>query len=226
MHLDTGQDEQRDRVDVAHCAVDMAASWGINIDIGNMAWEDVKEEEEELYGALLGAPLQPIQPDLPDLPAVRWQYACWSMVPNGRSSHPLWLPLRSRLTEPQSATYPRRSSPDDFKSADQRRVQMVGNYADHADAWAQIARLHPWFCKAHPSTHRQVAICIDEVDFEDDGVAFVWFDWDGVVGAYDDVQIVALRPDCRRVKRVAASRAVAEMDEYCREQGLPLAGVE
>lgn len=105
----------------------------------------------------------------------------------------------------------------DFKSADQRRVQMAGNYAGHADAWAQIARLHLWFCKAHPSTHRQLAICVDEADFEDDGVALVRFDWDGVVGAYDDVQIVGLRPDCRRVERVAASRAVAEMDEYCRE---------
>ncbi|GME23008.1 amino acid permease protein [Neofusicoccum parvum] len=53
VHLDTGQDEQEDRVDQGRCGVDRAASWGMNIDIGNMDWEDLKEEEEEEWIRLL-----------------------------------------------------------------------------------------------------------------------------------------------------------------------------
>lgn len=81
VHLNTDQDEQEDRVDKARCAVDMAASWGMNFDIGNMDWEDLKEEEQDNYGGEQPAttPSQPLQP----APAtVRWQYSCWSLVSN------------------------------------------------------------------------------------------------------------------------------------------------
>lgn len=100
---------------------------------------------------------------------------------------------------------------------------MAGNYAGRSEPQAEIARLHPWFCKSHPTTHRQVAIWIDKQDFEADGVLLVRYDWDGNVDAHDDLQIVRLGLAHHEVKRVPASRAVAELDDYCGEEGLPLA---
>ncbi|KKY27888.1 putative amino acid permease [Diplodia seriata] len=155
VHLDTSEDE-RDRVDKARCDVDMAASWGVNLDLGNMHWEDLKEEEQLNYGA--PDPSQPSQPPAapaPPEPAVRWQYGWWSTVHNVRD-----LP---DLLEPDHHAKP----------VDARRVQMAANYSGRRDPQAAIARLHPWFCKSHPSTHRQVAIVADADDFEGDGVLLV-----------------------------------------------------
>ncbi|KAK0638158.1 hypothetical protein DIS24_g10107 [Lasiodiplodia hormozganensis] len=204
VHLNTGQGEQEDRVDKARCAVDMAASWGMNFGIGNMDWEDLKEEEQDNYGGDQPTTL-PSQPSQPAPTTVRWQYSCWSLVPNIRGL--------DDLLEPGY----------ELKPADQRRVQMAGNYAGRSEPQAEIGRLHPWFCKSHPTAHRQVAIWIDRQDFEGDGVLLVRYDWDGNIDAHDDLQIVRLGLDRHEVKRVPASRAVAELDEYCGEQGLPLA---
>ncbi|OTB07718.1 hypothetical protein M426DRAFT_228172 [Hypoxylon sp. CI-4A] len=50
VHLDTGLDEEEDRIDVSRCSVNDAVSWGLNLDIGNMAWDELKEWEEGEWG--------------------------------------------------------------------------------------------------------------------------------------------------------------------------------
>lgn len=47
--LNSSQDEE-DVVGVGRCGIDMADSWGSNIDIGNQDWLDLKEEEAEMWG--------------------------------------------------------------------------------------------------------------------------------------------------------------------------------
>lgn len=50
VHLDCGYGEEEDRVGVGRCGVDWAGSWGVNLDIGNMDWVDLKEMEEQEWG--------------------------------------------------------------------------------------------------------------------------------------------------------------------------------
>lgn len=50
VHLDCGYGGEEDRVGVGRCGVDWADSWGVNLDIGNMDWMDLKEMEEEEWG--------------------------------------------------------------------------------------------------------------------------------------------------------------------------------
>ncbi|KAK7745584.1 hypothetical protein SLS62_009761 [Diatrype stigma] len=50
VHLDCGYGEEEDRVGVGRCGVDWADSWGVNLDIGNMDWMDLKEMEEQEWG--------------------------------------------------------------------------------------------------------------------------------------------------------------------------------
>lgn len=117
VHLDTFQDEQADRVDKGNCSVDMAASWGMNIDIGNMAWEDLKEEEEQRSGQEVkqrGAPSDVTQREQP---TPNWQYAWWGLVENGEACSPypkilnkekvLWCSTNTdKLTIEQSSRSP------------------------------------------------------------------------------------------------------------------------
>lgn len=42
------------QVDVLRCGTDMAPTIGMNLDIGNVAWYDYKEEEEEAFGGFAG----------------------------------------------------------------------------------------------------------------------------------------------------------------------------
>ena len=54
VHLDcgwrAGAKKGRDCVGVGRCGIDWADSWGVNIDIGNMDWMDLKEMEETDWG--------------------------------------------------------------------------------------------------------------------------------------------------------------------------------
>ena len=43
-------DGEEDRVGVGRCSVDMAESWGANLNIGNLDWMDLKEQEERDWG--------------------------------------------------------------------------------------------------------------------------------------------------------------------------------
>ncbi|KAK6958025.1 hypothetical protein Daesc_000818 [Daldinia eschscholtzii] len=206
VHLNTGQDEEDDRVDKARCSVEWAASWGLNLDIGNMAWEDLKEEEADEWGdtAMPWTP-ESNQPTRPDTAPPRSQYACFSLVEKA-------IELPEKL-DPNFYSTP----------AEHRRVILGGNYAS-AGGLPEIARLFPWFCKSHPETHRQMAIVADNPDFEaQDAVKLLRFDWDGDVDAHDDVGITRLGLACEVVKTVPAGRAVAELDQYCRDFGLPQA---
>lgn len=49
VHLDRGGEEEN-LVGVGRCGVDMADTWGVNIDIGNRDWLDLKEEEQNEWG--------------------------------------------------------------------------------------------------------------------------------------------------------------------------------
>ncbi|KAH9991678.1 hypothetical protein F4779DRAFT_247862 [Xylariaceae sp. FL0662B] len=206
VHLDTGQDEQQDRVDKARCSVDYAASWGLNLDIGNMDWEDLKEEEEGEWGnsAMPWTP-ESHQPAQPVTSPPRWQYACFSLVEKAldlpHQLDPNWL-----------------DTPVEY-----RRIIMSGNYSTTADGFSEIVRLFPWFCKSHPETHRQMVILADRPDFETDGVMLLRFDWDGNVDVHDDESITSVKLNYEKVKRVPSSKAVTEIDEYCRDHGLPQA---
>ncbi|KAI2617021.1 hypothetical protein GGS26DRAFT_577479 [Hypomontagnella submonticulosa] len=206
VHLHTGQDDEEDRVDKARCSVDWAASWGINFDIGNMDWEDLKEQEEEEWGdrAMSWTPASQ-QPVPPDTEPPRFQYACFSLV-------------EKAINLPQSLDPNWSSTP-----VEHRRVILGGNYSGEPDGRAKVAGVFPWFCKSHPETHRRVVILADKPDFEADGVLLLEFDWDGDVDSYDDDSINELNLGSKEIKRVPASTAVAELDAYCRENNLPLA---
>lgn len=61
VHLDCGLDLDMDmpeatgsQVDILRCKTHMAATIGMNLDIGNVAWYDYKEEEEEAFGEFMG----------------------------------------------------------------------------------------------------------------------------------------------------------------------------
>lgn len=62
VHLNTAQDDEKDRVDQGRCEAHMAVSWGIKIDVGHMRWEDLKHEEERIYGRNPNAPRPPPLP--------------------------------------------------------------------------------------------------------------------------------------------------------------------
>ncbi|KAI2781877.1 hypothetical protein F4815DRAFT_62176 [Daldinia loculata] len=206
VHLHTGQDGEEDRVDKARCSVDWAASWGLNLDIGNMSWEDLKEEEAEEWGdkAMPWTP-ESNQPKQPDAAPPRFQYACFSLVENA-------LDLPEKL-QPNYYSTP----------VEHRRVILGGNYSA-AGGLPEVTRLFPWFCKTHPETHRHMAIVADNPDFEaDDAVKLLRFDWDGNVDAHDDAGITRLDLEYETVKAVAVGKAVAELDRYCRDFGLPRA---
>ncbi|KAI0597281.1 hypothetical protein F4775DRAFT_561453 [Biscogniauxia sp. FL1348] len=208
VHLDTGLGGQPDRTGMARCSVNWAASWGLNLDIGNMAWEDLKEDEQIDWGdRAIGteeasAPdSQSAQPTNPQ-EAPRNQYASFAVVPTA-------LELPDQL-EPDWMEKP----------VAQRRIFMGGNYSSEPGGLSAVVRRFPWFCKSYPEVHRQVAIVADKPDFEGEGVLLLRFDWDGDVDAHDDDSISSLSLNYGQVRRVPASRAVAELDAYCREQGL------
>ncbi|KAI1657538.1 hypothetical protein F4813DRAFT_389718 [Daldinia decipiens] len=206
VHLHTGQDGEEDRVDKARCSADWAAGWGLNLDIGNMAWEDLKEEEAEEWGdkAMSWTP-ESNQPKQLGTTPPRFQYACFSLVENA-------LDLPEKL-QPNYYSTP----------VEHRRVILGGNYST-AGGLSEVIRLFPWFCKSHPETHRQMVIVADKPCFEaDDAVALLRFDWDGNVDAHDDVGITKLDLKYETVKAVAVDKAVAELDQYCRDFGLPQA---
>lgn len=48
--LDADEDQENE-VDAGRCSVEMAPSWGQNLDIGNMSWYDLKEAEELEFGS-------------------------------------------------------------------------------------------------------------------------------------------------------------------------------
>ncbi|RYP17300.1 hypothetical protein DL765_004591 [Monosporascus sp. GIB2] len=50
VHLDCRYDEEQDRVGVGRCGVDWADSWGVNLDVVNMDWMDLKQAEHEEWG--------------------------------------------------------------------------------------------------------------------------------------------------------------------------------
>ncbi|KAI1081877.1 hypothetical protein F5B20DRAFT_36409 [Whalleya microplaca] len=206
VHLNTGQEEQQDRADKARCSVDWAASWGLNLDIGNMDWEDLKEEEEGEWGdrAMPWTP-EKHQPKQPFTEPPRFQYACFSLVEKA-------LDLPDQL-EPNWLDTP----------VEHRRIIMGGNYSSITDGLSEIVRLFPWFCKSHPETHRQLAILADRPGFDTDGVVLLCFDWDGNIDVHDDSSITSVKLSYEEVKRVSPSQAITELDKYCRDHSLPLA---
>ncbi|KAI8960704.1 hypothetical protein F5Y11DRAFT_328861 [Daldinia sp. FL1419] len=206
VHLDTDQDEEDNRVDKARCSVDWAASWGMNIDIGNTSWEDLKQDESEEWGER-AMPWTPAsrEPTIPEAGQPQLQYAFYSTVKKS-----IDLP---ELLEPKYFNTP----------AAYRRTTLGGNYSTDGGL-PEIVRTFPWLCKSYPETHKQMVILADKPDFDaEDGVQLLRFDWDGDVDAYDDDAIADLRLRYEPVKRVAAGKAVEELDRYCREKGLPLA---
>ncbi|KAI5925835.1 hypothetical protein F4810DRAFT_658490 [Camillea tinctor] len=209
VHLNTGLKGQCDHIGIARCSIDWAASWGLNLDIGNMSWEDLKEEEENDWGDrairsvedLASAPASaPVQSTIREVP--HHQYASFAVVPQA-------LKLPDQL-EPNWIEKP----------AIHRRIFMGGNYSSESGGLSTVIRRFPWFCKSHPEVHRQVAIVADKPDFEDEGVLLLRFDWNGDVDAHDDDSIASLNLNYEQVKRVPASQAVAELDAYCQGQGL------
>ncbi|KAI0379783.1 hypothetical protein F5Y04DRAFT_259139 [Hypomontagnella monticulosa] len=206
VYLHTGQDDEEDRVDKARSSIDWAASWGINFDIGNMDWEDLKEEEENEWGdrAMPWAPVSQ-QPAPPATEPPRFQYACFSLVE-------------------KALDLPQKLDPNWFSTpVEHRRVILGGNYSSNPDGKSEAVRRFPWFCKSHQETHRRAAIVADKPDFEIDGVLLLEFEWDGDVDSYDDSSINNVTLEFKEVSRVPASMAVAELDAYCRTEGLPLA---
>ncbi|KAF2146403.1 uncharacterized protein K452DRAFT_305336 [Aplosporella prunicola CBS 121167] len=197
------------KVDITRCHVKEAASWGMDLDIGNMDWEDLKEAEEQEWGTNSDGPIplktiQHSNPETPSPASPSWQYGIWSLVEKA-----IYLPPSIEADHYE-------------KPLPHRRVQMARNFATVPDGWSEIVRLHPWLCKNYAHMHRQVGILADKPDFEADDVVLLRFDWDGDVDAHDDVAITGLGLRCEKVKRVPASRAVEELDAYCREHGLPL----
>lgn len=88
VHLNCGIDNEDDVVGVARCGVDMADSHGANIDIGNIDWLDIKEEEADSWGGdtpYADRPEGDAQPPLPPTKSRPVTYGWYSLVQKGES---------------------------------------------------------------------------------------------------------------------------------------------
>ncbi|QIX01354.1 hypothetical protein AMS68_006871 [Peltaster fructicola] len=131
VHLDCDVDED-DRIGVGRCAVGMADSWGANLDIGNMDWMDLKEEEQNSWGG--DDPYEAVESVSQH--RFGWYSLVEKAVPLNNRLEPGWLDKQETIT------------------------QMLGNYYQSSDPWIDIRSEHPLMCRDRPDVHRQLVLAV------------------------------------------------------------------
>nr|POE94777.1 hypothetical protein CFP56_17014 [Quercus suber] len=189
--LNAGQDED-DLVGVGRCGLDMADSWGTNIDIGNQDWLDLKEEEADQWHG-------------PD-PKVSKTYIHSSCLTTTKPTAA--VPINSML------------EPDWLKmKPGQSRFQMLGNYHSSSDAWSEIRTAHPRQCAVRPAVHRTLILVVQQENAnEAEAISLVRLEWDGDTSNVEGAS-PAVKPEVAILRKFKAQDALQEIDSAAQEIG-------
>ncbi|KAF2128713.1 hypothetical protein P153DRAFT_404995 [Dothidotthia symphoricarpi CBS 119687] len=218
VHLNSSMDEE-DVVGVGRCGVDMADTWGGNLDIGNQDWLDLKEMEYEEWGGD-----NPYEDDSKDdavthevgesSPGIltsrtataqglsssggttKMVYGWYSLVEKGEkdTSSP---PRTCFSTYSAAAIYIESMLDPEWleRKPGQSRFQMLGNFYSSTDPWTEIRASHPRQCVFRPNIHRTLILVAEQEDAnQSEGVTIVRLDWDGDTNGVEDAN-PALKPE-------------------------------
>jgi hypothetical protein len=165
--LNSSQDEE-DIVDVGRCGIDMADSWGMNIDIGNQDWLDLKEEEAKMWGGedpyaddgddgadnKATSQTTTAQISSPSNTNAKPKYGWYSFVQEGKE-HGCYPTILPRILGTDTVAAVPISSMLEPRwlnmKAGQSRFQMLGNFYSSNDPWAEIRMVHPRQCAIRPN---------------------------------------------------------------------------
>lgn len=165
VNLDT---DMKCSVDTCRMKVSKALSAGMNLMIGNMDWEDFKEDE--LPSA---RPASVGESSSAQIRQTIFQQAAQSSTP--QYVFGVYTTAGADMTALRGLL-----EPDWREKAPKRHLcESIGSYTDYADPWEELIKHHPWNCRRNPRLHRQWLICADEKDPKEKGVLLVRIDWDG-----------------------------------------------
>ncbi|KAK4984652.1 hypothetical protein LTR28_002282, partial [Elasticomyces elasticus] len=164
IHLNCSRDEA-DVVGVGRCGVDMADSWGANIDIGNQDWLDLKEAEADEWGG--EDPYEDSEGDEGDggadseatAPGPNASTPTSSSIGNAKPRYG-WYSLVQKAVPINSMLEPNWLQ----MKAGQSRFQMLGNYFSSADPWLDIRQMHPRNCLDRHEIHRKLVLVAEHED--------------------------------------------------------------
>ena len=140
----------------------------VNLEISNMDWEELKDDELPPPDELSG------QDDAPG-----------SAQPASQSTvHP--SPSRSTFgaygtVEGANMTAARGLLEPDWldKARGDWLCEAVCSYTDTPEPLNEVRKWHPWNCRSNPRLHRNWCICVDGKNPKENGVLLLRIDWDG-----------------------------------------------
>ncbi|KAH9822818.1 amino acid permease protein [Teratosphaeria destructans] len=214
--------EEDDVVDVGRCGVDMADSWGANIDVGNQDWLDLKEEEAEQWGGddpyaddEEGGDAGDHDDDGDDMPSIESKKPQIDSSAQEQTTIYGWYSLVQKAVPINSMLEPGWLNQAPGKS----RFQMLGNFYSSQDPWSEIRTAHPRQCVVRPHIHRTLILVAKEEDANQDGaMALARLKWDGDTSGVEDAS-PPLKPEIEVLKSVRASEALREVDGQAGLQG-------
>ena len=159
-----------------HCTVDTcrlrvteALSAAVNLRIGNMDWDDFKEDE--LLVLTSGGGDQKSYSTTPQA----WPHA------SEQSASSLFIFGAYGIAAGANMTTIRDLLESDWRDKDPKAwiCESIGSYTDYHQPLDEVIKRHPWNCRRNPRLHRQWCICIDGRDPAAEGVLLTHIDWDG-----------------------------------------------
>ena len=152
------------RVETCRIQAEKAASALVNIRIANMDWEDFKEDE-----------LPPAESTAGNTSSSGGEVSQQASTSAPSPVFGLYSTAGANMT-----TLPELLDPDFYqKHPRDQQCHSVASYPSSPDPWKQLMARHPWNCMRNPSLHRQMFVCADKKEVENEGVFLVRMQWDG-----------------------------------------------
>ena len=180
---------------------------GVNLAIGNMDWEDYKEDELALPSSGHSGEKTPQQTHQPTSQSSdRQSHSDFTFGAYGIAAGANMTAIRG-LLEP------------DWREKDPKTwlCEAVCSYTDYAEPMSEVIKYHPWNCRRNPRLHRQWCICVDGTSPAEVGVLLVHINWDGDMER-DPNELLKIGPEAQvRTERVAVDAALATLQARATE---------
>ena len=148
-------------VDICRMKCNEALSAGVSLKIGNMDWEDLKEDELPPHTVEADQERDSTRPD---------QHLASPFIFGAYG-----------IAEGANMTTARGLLEPDWLDKQPHAIlcEAVCSYTKYPEPLKEVIKRHPWNCRRNPRLHRNWCICVDGPEPEKDGVLVVRINWSG-----------------------------------------------